>query len=220
MPSSKRAAEELDEAVSISRVERKERTRQRLIDAALTLIGRGRGFTSLSLREIAREAGVVPAAFYRHFRSVDELGLALVDQAGAALRRVMREARYRPSSGHVLRDSVLTFKRFVEEHSLVFRFVTNERGGGSRVIRNAIRAEEAHNASEMAQDMRTLGFSPSASTATMQMIAGLVVTTLLNAASDILDLPEDQPKQEEELVDYFVHQVQLIFLGAKHWQDH
>jgi AcrR family transcriptional regulator len=40
----------------------------------------GRSFVSISLREVTREAGVVPTAFYRHFKDMDELGLALVDE--------------------------------------------------------------------------------------------------------------------------------------------
>ena len=55
--------------------------------------GEGRSFTSLGLREIAREAGLVPNAFYRHFRNTDELGLVLVEEVGITLRRLLREAR-------------------------------------------------------------------------------------------------------------------------------
>jgi AcrR family transcriptional regulator len=54
---------------AVSRSERKDLTRTNLLQAALTLMGKGRSFTSLALREIAREAGVVPTAFYRHFRN-------------------------------------------------------------------------------------------------------------------------------------------------------
>jgi TetR/AcrR family transcriptional regulator, fatty acid biosynthesis regulator len=203
-----------------TRVERKERTRQRLVDAALALIGQGRSFTSLSLREIAREAGVVPAAFYRHFRDLDELGLALVEMGGVTLRRLLREARrdgIPPTD--MLRGSVLIYKRFVEERSLVFRFIAGERGGGSSVLRSAIRREESHFAAEMAQDLRTLGTLPDLSSANLQMICGLVVTTMLNAASDILDLPRGQPRQEQELVENFVRQLRVIFLGAGRWRD-
>ena len=39
-----------------------------------------RSFASLSLREVAREAGIAPTSFYRHFRDVDELGLTMVDE--------------------------------------------------------------------------------------------------------------------------------------------
>lgn len=204
----------------ITRSERKERTRQRLIDGALALIGRGRSYTSLSLREIAREAGVVPAAFYRHFRDLDELGLALVEMGGVTLRRLLREARrdgIPPTD--MLRGSVLVYKRFVEERALVFRFIAAERGGGSRILRNAIRTEDGHFASEMAQDLRVLGVMPDLSREALQMICGLVVTTMLNAATDILDVPSGQPVQEHEMVENFVRQLRLIFIGARHWQE-
>jgi AcrR family transcriptional regulator len=151
----------------VTRIERKERTRQRLIEAALALIGQGRSYSALSLREVAREAGVVPATFYRHFRDLDELGLALVEMGGVTLRRLLREARrdgIPPTD--MLRGSVLIYKRFVEERSLVFRFIAGERGGGSRSIRDAIRTEESHFASEMAQDLRAIGTLPELSSAT------------------------------------------------------
>jgi AcrR family transcriptional regulator len=216
----KRASARTETDAPITRVEQKERTRQRLVEAALALIGQGRSFSSLSLREIAREAGIVPAAFYRHFRDLDELGLALVDMGGAALRRLLREARRDgiPPT-HMLRGSVLIYQRFVEERPLVFRFIAGERGGGSRLIRDAIRSEESHFAAEMAQDVRALGTLPDLSSATMQMICGLVVTTMLNAASDILDLPAHQPKRKKELVDNFVRQLRVVFLGAARWRE-
>ena len=43
----------------LSRQDRKDLTRQSLVQAALRLIGEGRSFTSLGIREIAREAGMV-----------------------------------------------------------------------------------------------------------------------------------------------------------------
>lgn len=220
MPPIKRVSPRPEAEAPSTRVERKERTRQRLIEAALGLIGQGRSYTSLSLREITREAGVVPAAFYRHFRDLDELGLALVEMGGATLRRLLRDARrdgVPPTD--MLRGSVLIYKRFVEDRSLVFRFIAGERGGGSRVMRHAIRTEESHFASEMALDLRALGTLPDLSSSTLQMICGLVVTTMLNAASDILDLPKGQPRQETELVENFVRQLRVIFLGARHWRD-
>lgn len=220
MSASKPAALPPETQAPVTRLERKERTRQRLVEAALALIGQGRSYTSLSLREITREAGVVPAAFYRHFRDLDELGLALVEMGGVTLRRLLREARrdgIPPTD--MLRGSVLIYKRFVEERPLVFRFIAGERGGGSRAIRQAIRTEESHFASEMAQDLRALGTLPDLSSASLQMICGLVVTTMLNAASDILDLPPGQPRQEQELVGNFVRQLRLVFLGARHWRE-
>jgi hypothetical protein len=42
---------------------------------------------------------------------------------------------------------------------------------------------------------------------------------MLNAASDILDLPPDQPKREHELVENFVRQLRVVFLGAARWRE-
>ena len=71
-----------------ARARKKEQTRQKLIQAALNLVNGGSSFTALGIREITREAGVVPTAFYRHFRNTDELGLALVEEGGMTLRRL------------------------------------------------------------------------------------------------------------------------------------
>ena len=63
---------------SVTRAERKEHTRQRLLDVTLKMIT-NRSLASISLREVARAAGIVPTAFYRHFDSIDALGVELVD---------------------------------------------------------------------------------------------------------------------------------------------
>lgn len=203
-----------------SREQRKLRTRSELLAGALALMGEGRGFSSLSLREVTRAAGVVPASFYRHFRDLDELGLALVEQSGTTLRRLLREVRRDgvPLTD-MLRQSVLIYRNYVEANPLQFLFIAGERGGGSPVIRKAIRTEESHFAAEMAQDMRTLGLLPSLSSDTLRMLCGLVVTTMINAATDILDLPKKSSRADKELVDNFVRQLRLVFLGAAAWRD-
>ncbi|MPZ67865.1 MAG: TetR family transcriptional regulator, partial [Pseudonocardiaceae bacterium] len=52
------------------RGQRKQRTRRALLDAALGLLDT-HAFASLSLRQVAREAGIVPTAFYRHFTDME-----------------------------------------------------------------------------------------------------------------------------------------------------
>ena len=61
-----------------SRAAKKERTRQALLDTAMDLSA-DRGFAGISLREVAREAGIVPTAFYRHFASLEDVGVVLVE---------------------------------------------------------------------------------------------------------------------------------------------
>lgn len=198
---------------------RKQRTREALLEAALRLMKQGFSFTALSLREVTREAGVVPTAFYRHFPSMDELGLALVEDGGITLRRLLREARREgaPVTG-IIRKSVQIYKSYVENNRLPFGFIVSERAGGSPAIRNAIRNEIAQFTNEMVHDLRQLNVLPELSTADLQMVCGLVVNTMLNAAVDILDLPPRQQVMEQELVENFVRQMRVIFLGARQWR--
>ena len=91
-----------------------------------------------SLREITREAGVVPNAFYRHFRSTDELGLALVEEVGITLRRLLREARQvDEEKSEMVRRSVLVYQQYVKQNRLLFLFISSERAGGSRILGDA-----------------------------------------------------------------------------------
>ena len=68
-----------------TRVERKERTRRAILDAALELC-EDSSLVALSLRQVTKEVGIVPTGFYRHFDSIESLGLSLVDESFASLR--------------------------------------------------------------------------------------------------------------------------------------
>ena len=81
------------------RAQQKEKTRRSLVEAAFSQLSAERSVASLSLREVAREAGIAPTSFYRHFRDVDELGLTMVDESGLMLRQLMRQARQRIAKG-------------------------------------------------------------------------------------------------------------------------
>lgn len=219
-PKRKREKPEPPPRARLTREARKRRTREALMEAALCLMSEGRSFTGLGLREVAREAGVVPTAFYRHFRDMDELGLALVEEGGTTLRRLLREARREgmPVSD-VIRNSVRIYKSYLEAHPRQFLFVASERSGGSPVIRAAVRREVDHFGNEMAQDLRDLNYLPHLSLETLQLICGVVVKVMLSAVADIIDLPPKQPRLEAELLDNLVRQLRLIFLGASVWRE-
>src|ERR1700722_12729189 len=91
---------------SPSREERKEATRRAIVAAALKLLG-DRSFSGLSLREVTREAGIVPAAFYRHFESMEALGLVLIAESFRPLRDMVRGAPAgKPPPNRVIESSV------------------------------------------------------------------------------------------------------------------
>jgi AcrR family transcriptional regulator len=205
---------------ALTRSERKDLTRASMLQAALTLMGEGRSFTSLGIREIAREAGIVPNAFYRHFRNTDELGLELVEEVGITLRRLLREARQAGvAQSEMVRRSVHVYHQYVKQNRLLFLFISSERSGGSRILRMAIRNDVAHFTHEMAQDFRLMGIYKDLSTASLQMICGLIVNTMLAVAPEILDLPPEQPLLEAEMTENFVQQLQVVLLGASVWRE-
>lgn len=134
----------------MSRQEQKLKTRQSIIDAAFQLLNENRTLSAISLREVAREAGIAPTSFYRHFKDMDELGLTLVDEAGLALRQLMRQARRRiASGGGVIDTSVDTFMEFITANSNVFRLLLREHTGTSAAYRLAVSREIQHFTDEL-----------------------------------------------------------------------
>ena len=86
-------------------------TKEELFQAALNLIGPQKSISSLSLREVAREAGIAPNSFYRHFKDIDELAIELIERSGLVLRQILHEARLKaaPPKNSVIRSSVEVF---------------------------------------------------------------------------------------------------------------
>lgn len=129
----------------MNRQEQKLRTRRSIIEAAFSLLDEQRSLSSISLREVARAAGIAPTSFYRHFKDIDELGLTLVDEAGLALRQLMRQARVRiASGGGVINTSVDTFMEFITANNNVFRLLLREHTGTSMAFRAAVLREIKH----------------------------------------------------------------------------
>ena len=139
--------------VAVSRQEQKLRTRRALLDAALRLLEH-QSFDGLGLREVAREAGLSPAGFYRHFADLEELGLVLVEESFGSLREMIRSARADPDTYvHVVRSSAEILVRTVQQDRAHFRFIARERYSGVTALRQAIRGEIRLFASELATDL-------------------------------------------------------------------
>lgn len=198
--------------------ERGRRTQRAIMDAALALIGEGRSFNSLSMREVSTLAGVVPTAFYRHYKGMNQLGLAMVDDCGNWLRPRLRHIRQtNQSSQDIIRDSFLLFRDYVEEHPRYFLIAAGERHGGSPVLREAIRLEIGRFIDEMAEDLQML--LPNLSRPTRRNVCDLTVNTMLSAASEMLDWRKDDKRQRTKKTEAYVQQLRIIFFGADGWRD-
>jgi len=107
-------------------------SREDIIVAALRLVGPHRSVSSLSLREVAREAGIAPNSFYRQFRDMDELAVALIDLAGQSLRQIIGEARQRArQDGSVVRGSVEAFMEQLRADDRLLHILLREGTVGS-----------------------------------------------------------------------------------------
>jgi AcrR family transcriptional regulator len=202
-----------------SRSERKQRTREALLDAALRLL-EDRAFASLSLREVAREAGIVPTGFYRHFQDMDELGFALVDESFRRLRQMLRAAREdRRSYNGVIRTSVAILVHHVHDNRLHFRFIARERSSGVPALRRAIRAEVRLFSSELATDLARFPHLRTWSSEDLQMVAALMVNTMVATVEAILEVPVDDPLAEQEVIVTAEEQLRLIVLAIPHWRS-
>lgn len=192
------------------------RTSDALLDAALQLTAQGRGFASLSLREVTRAAGVVPTAFYRHFESMDELGLALVDRAAGALRTLMHQARSaEPADTHIVRRSVDMFFDFVQQHAALFLFLVREQTGGSLAVREALAVVLRLFVADLATDLARVPLLKHIATSDLNLLAELIVNTVSAAIPAFLAMSEPR---RQELRDRVEKQLRIILLGAGQWR--
>lgn len=196
--------------MSGSRALQKEKTRQAIIDAALEHLSADHSFSSLSLREVAREAGIAPTSFYRHFVDMEALGLTLVDESGVTLRQLMRKARSRiERKGSVITTSVDTFMEFVERNPNIFRLLLRERTGISSAFRDAVAREIRHFKEELSDYLAQE--SDYTSEQAYALAEGLV-TLVFNAGAEALDL---NPDKRDALKERTIMQLRYITVGAK-----
>lgn len=201
------------------REEQKQRTRAALMEAALQQIAKGKSFDGLTLRVVTAKAGVTPASFYRHFKNMDELGMALVDQSCQQLRGLIRMARQNTRSGEVIVSaSIATFIAYVNANRLAFQFLTRERVGGRRELRQGIDREIQGFIAELASDLSQFPHLEELSRADLNMIAALIVDTVVNAIPAILELPPEHPDIGGAIAETLANQLRIIILGALSWR--
>ncbi len=201
-----------------TRAEQKLLTRRSLMDAALAQLSPDRGFGSLSLREVARQAGIAPTSFYRHFVDLDELGLVLVDEGGVALRQLMRQARKRIArDGSAISTSVDTFMEYLGKNANLFRLMLRERTGGSKPFRTAIKAEIDHFVTELADDLRRFAEEQNKPLSDARVVAEAMVTLVFNQGADALDAT---PKEREELTIKLKTELRMILIGSQMMARH
>ncbi|MEU4983985.1 TetR family transcriptional regulator [Streptomyces sp. NPDC021969] len=197
----------------------KQKTRQALLDAALGLLEE-QSLSSLGLREVTRAVGVAPTAFYRHFHSTADLGVALVEEALGSLHPMIRTTMSpAEDDDERIARAVELIAGHVAAHPAHVRFIARERHGGVQPVRRAIREQLARFAEEVRAELATDASAAGWSETDLRMLAGLYVDQMLITASLFLETLDAPEAERRRAVETARRQLRLISVGRRHWLD-
>ncbi|MCX2923795.1 TetR family transcriptional regulator [Streptomyces sp. NEAU-W12] len=212
-----------------ARQAQKQRTRRALLDAALGLLEE-QGLGSLGLREVTRAAGVAPTAFYRHFRSIEDLGVALVGEALESLHPLIGTAM--ATSGDAeerITRAVELIAGHVDQHPAHMRFIVRERHGGVQAVREAIHDQLARFTEEVAKALAGDPVSAGWSEDDLLMLAQLYVDQMIATGCLFLEAPASATatdpgerggaRTRERVALMAARRLRLISIGRLHWLD-
>ncbi|MCG6039319.1 TetR family transcriptional regulator [Acinetobacter baumannii] len=208
------------------RDERKQQSRQALLDAALHLSTSGRSFSSISLREVAREVGLVPTAFYRHFQDMDELGKELVDQVALHLKSVLHQLgqSYLQHKSTKTQTSIELFVQAVNHSPKQWQFMISERWGGSETVRAAIAREIEFLIEDLTTDLTKLeNFKHIQEPQDLNVLSTILTNMSFTWAMTWLNLSkqyqgEELKLQQAAFIENASTQVRLLFRGIANWE--
>jgi len=132
-----------------------------LMDAAARLAARHSSADMVSLRELAREAGLNHNTFYRHFESQEDLLHAIVEEFGQELRQGLAQARLSaPSPDDISHHAMDWLLDFALAHRNVFIVSMRERFGPPGPLQIAIDQMLAHMEDDMLRELTRLNALP------------------------------------------------------------
>ncbi|MGH3724061.1 MAG: TetR family transcriptional regulator [Mycobacterium sp.] len=194
------------------RGEQKLRTRTSLIEAALDL-SRAQAFSGLSLRDVARGAGISPTAFYRHFSSLDELGVALAEEGMRSARGIAREIRRREPA--TLTEAMGILAEQVRQSPDQLRFVVTERYTAPTEVRRAVNIEMRLLAGELAIDLARREQMRMWDSADLTAAANLILSIASNAVAELVQPDADT----DEVVGTATSALKMAFVGLQNWRS-
>lgn len=177
-------------------------SRDDVIAAALALLEPHRSVSSLSLREVARQAGIAPNSFYRQFRDMDELALALIDRAGSSLREVIGAARQRAlTQRSVVRASVEVFMQQLRSDDRLLHVLLREGTLGSNAFKHAVDQQLNYFEEELRLDLIRLAEIQKTGLHEPAITAKAITRLVFAMGATAINLPDEQlPALAEQLV--------------------
>ncbi|WP_245668191.1 MULTISPECIES: HTH-type transcriptional repressor FabR [Acinetobacter] len=192
-------------------------TKEELFQAALNLIGPQKSISSLSLREVAREAGIAPNSFYRHFKDTDELAIELIDRAGGVLRQILHEARLKASrQSSIIRSSVEVFIEQLDADEGNLSLLLREGYTGSHSYKNAVERQLNYFQQELKEDLIVLERLNQSKLAHPDIVAMGITQIVFNMGAKVIDMPVEERKQVAEQT---MIMIRMLLEGARHLDE-
>ncbi|MEK6788232.1 MAG: TetR family transcriptional regulator [Pseudomonadota bacterium] len=206
--------------------------------AALRLSRTSRSISAIGIRELAREAGLNPNTFYKHFDNMSDLGLTLIATLDESLRQPMRRLRQQAAgvamaevkemvlisdflalavrrAERVNSETVRLLFDFVEQNPDAISLVMRELHGASPAMRAALRAFVAASTADMAEDLRNLQLVPLLEDKRIDGIAALISQQMLALALDYLEQPDQRAAIREQAQVY----IRTLMIGTLAQQE-
>ncbi|MEG2266627.1 MAG: HTH-type transcriptional repressor FabR [Acinetobacter sp.] len=208
----------IDEPIIVRSVGRKATiTKEELFQAALNLIGPQKSISSLSLREVAREAGIAPNSFYRHFKDIDELAIELIDRAGIVLRQILHEARLQASrQNSIIRSSVEVFIAQLDADEGNLSLLLREGYTGSKSYKQAVERQLNYFQQELQDDLIRLERLNNKKLFHPDIAAKAITQLVFNLGANVIDMPAEDRK---EIAEQTMIMIRMILEGARHLED-
>ncbi len=188
-------------------------SREDIIAAALKLLGPHRSVSTLGLREVAREAGIAPNSFYRHFRDLDQLAVALIDLAGQSLRQIIGQARQRATLEHsVVKSCVDAFMAQLRADDRLLHILLREGTVGSDAFKQAVERQLNFFEDELRLDLIRLAAIKKTGLHEPALTAKAITRLVFALGATALDLPEEQ---YDEFTRQTVLMVRMIIIGTQ-----
>ena len=192
-------------------------TKEELFQAALNLIGPQKSIASLSLREVAREAGIAPNSFYRHFRDIDELAIELIDRAGHVLRQILHQARLKASKQNsIIRSSVEIFIEQLDADEGNLSLLLREAYTGSASYKLAVERQLNYFQQELQEDLIRLERLNHSKLFHPDIVAKAITQLVFNMGATVIDMPMIERK---EIAEQTMIMIRMLLEGARHLDE-
>ncbi len=199
--------------MSRTRQQQKAETRQKLLQAAITELGSGRSFDSLSLREVSKAAGIAPTSFYRHFEDMEALGIALMEQGGQTLRQLMNDVRSNAvGEKSLIRASVDTLFDYFHEHPELLRMIFQGSLSGLEVFRRTGSRLMQEMSNDLADYLSQEAASRDVAVGEVAVAADAMVAIMFRECLAMLNPSKLSIARQKEAA---VTQLKMVMLGAE-----